>query len=122
MANEQERPKIQGQNRRVSLGIDDDDEDMQNTGLSGYQFVYPFGCTFMVNHPAIKILTSGPISYPVNKALAAYCKTKNGGSIIVLGSYEMISDNYIGLEENIKFVNFLKAVFLKEEFKPAQLG
>lgn len=104
VANDQEKPKIAQNNRRVSLGIEDDDEEMQNMGLGGYQFVYPFGCTFMVNKPAIKILTSGPISYPVNKALAAISKTKEGGSIIVLGSYEMIADDYIGLEENMKFV------------------
>ena len=58
----------------------------------------------MVSQAAIKILTSGPISYPVNRALVAQAKTAKGGNIIVLGSFEMIGDDYIEKEENMKFV------------------
>lgn len=117
VANGQEKQKLAKKNQRLAIALDDDDDD-NSSGLGGFHFVYPFGCTFMVNKPAIKILTSGPISYPVNKALCAMSTTKKGGQIIALGSWEMIADNYLDKEENSKLLNFIKAIFLNEEFEP----
>ena len=57
----------------------------------------------MVDSPAIKILTSGPISYPVNRTICAMYKNDKGGKIICLGSFEMLSDSYIDKEENKLF-------------------
>lgn len=104
VANEKDKKKVGRQNKRLAFALDNEnDEDNPDSGLGGYHYVYPFGCTLMVNSPAFPVLTSGPISYPVNKPLCAMYKNKNGGKIIVLGSYEMLSDNYFDKEENEKF-------------------
>jgi intraflagellar transport protein 52 len=93
------------------------DEDSPDSALGGFHFVYPFGCTMMVDSPAIKVLTSGPISYPVNKSICGMYMNDRGGKIICVGSYEMLSDSYIDKEENMMLVvrkklNFdLKIIF-----------
>jgi hypothetical protein len=35
--------------------------------------VYPFGATLNVQKPAIPILSSGTVSYPLNRPIAAVC-------------------------------------------------
>lgn len=92
------------QKKRLAYALDNDvDDDNPDSALGGFHFVYPFGCTMMVDSPAMKILTSGPISYPVNKTICAMYKNDKGGKIICLGSFEMLSDNYIEKEENKLF-------------------
>lgn len=55
----------------------------------------------------MSILTSGPISYPVNRPVMAAHKTKAGGKLIVLGSYTMFTDEYFDKEENAKIIDFI---------------
>jgi hypothetical protein len=50
------------------------------------------------------ILTSGPISYPVNRPIMASYVSKNGGKLIVGGSYTMFTDEYYDKEENSKIM------------------
>jgi len=40
-------------------------------GDAGLSFVYPYGATLSVERPAVPILSSGPISYPLNRPVAA---------------------------------------------------
>lgn len=89
--------------KRMQLAFDQEVDDV-NEGLPGYQFVYPYGCSLAVKPPSVAILTSGPISYPVNQPLCAYHKTKSGGILLVLGSYKFLTDDYIDKEDNSKFV------------------
>ncbi len=38
---------------------------------SGIEFVYPYGCTLSVQRPAVPVLSSGRIAYPMSRPLAA---------------------------------------------------
>jgi intraflagellar transport protein 52 len=90
--------------KRTALAFEGEAEDGADSGLAGFHFVYPHGCTLTVKSPALPLITSGPISYPVNQPVGAYAKTKRGGVLLVLGSYKFLSDDYIDKEENAKFV------------------
>ncbi|KAJ3114892.1 Intraflagellar transport protein 52 [Phlyctochytrium bullatum] len=66
-------------------------------------FVYPFGATLNVQKPGVPILSSGTMSYPLNRPIgAAYIHPDGHGKIVVLGSAEMFSDKYLEKEENAK--------------------
>ncbi|KAJ3028009.1 UNVERIFIED_CONTAM: Intraflagellar transport protein 52 [Siphonaria sp. JEL0065] len=76
-----------------------------HTGLS---FVYPYGASLTVQKPSIPLLSTGTVSYPLNRPIAAaYINPKHGGKIVVVGSGLMFSDAYIEKEENGKLVDVL---------------
>jgi len=39
-------------------------------------------------------LTSGPLTYPSNRPIAAVHENKNGGKLVVAGSIEMFLDDF----------------------------
>ena len=41
-------------------------------------FVYPYGSTLTVVKPAVAVLSSGSTSYPVNRPIGAFCRSKVG--------------------------------------------
>lgn len=90
--------------KRTQLAFEGEADEPLDSGLGGYHFVYPFGCTLTVKQPALPVLTSGPISYPVNQPVCAYTKTRKGGVLCVVGSYKFLCDDYIDKEENSKLV------------------
>ena len=90
--------------KRTQLAFEGEADEGIDSGLSGFHFVYPHGCTLTVKQPSLSVLTSGPISYPVNQPVCAYTRTKRGGILLVLGSYRFLCDDYIDKEENAKFV------------------
>jgi len=60
------------------------------------------------------ILTSGPLSYPINGSVGAVYIHKGGkGKLAVLGSVEIFSDEYYDKEENSKLFDFLLKFFYK---------
>lgn len=64
-------------------------------------FLYPFGASLNVQKPAIPILSSGTVSYPLNQPVAAVHQSSNtSGKLMVVGSVQMFSDVYIDKEEN----------------------
>ena len=93
-----------------------------------HAFVYPYGATLNVQKPAVPILSSGFISYPLNRPIAAVYSTDSGdagkgakggkgagepersagersaraGRVIVLGSADLFSDEYLQKEDNDK--------------------
>jgi intraflagellar transport protein 52 len=70
--------------------------------------VYPFGASLNVQKPAIPILSSGSVSYPLNRPLSGIFQSPgNGGKILCLGSAQIFSDNYIEKEENGKLVDVM---------------
>jgi len=74
----------------------------------GLTFLYPNGASLNVQKPAIPILSSGPISYPLNRPIAAvYTSKTRKGRLMVVGSYLMLSDNYLEKEENFKLMEIL---------------
>lgn len=56
----------------TSTGVGGDDGALSsgNGGRGGLSFVYPYGATMTVQSPAHPVLSSGPISYPLNRPVA----------------------------------------------------
>jgi len=87
---------------KLTLNITKDDSDMQSLSKDngGLEFVFPYGATLSVQKPAIPILSSGPISYPLNRPIAAVYNKPNAGRICVVGSVKMLDDDFLELEKN----------------------
>lgn len=76
---------------------------------SGLTFVYPFGASMSVARPSNPILSSGPISFPLNRPVCGVYETDKHstgaagatqtGRLIVMGSAEVFSDEFLDKEE-----------------------
>ncbi|KAJ1422136.1 hypothetical protein B484DRAFT_452508 [Ochromonadaceae sp. CCMP2298] len=84
-------------------------------------FVYPYGASLNVQRPAIPILSSGSISYPMNRPVTAMweAETVSGagaqrGRLLVVGSVEMFGDDWLDKEENGKLCDLLFSWLLNE--------
>lgn len=83
--------------------------------------VYPYGASLNVQRPAIPFLSSGPISYPMHRPIAALweAETVQGagnqrGRLVVFGSVEIFGDDWLDKEENAKMCDLLTAWLLGE--------
>ncbi|GLC42371.1 hypothetical protein PLESTB_000654100 [Pleodorina starrii] len=106
-----------------SLSNNDDDEFRTSKGVkafdgTGLEFVFPFGATLSVLKPAVPILSSGKIAYPMNRPVGAVWAQPGYGRIAVLGSAAMFDDKWLDKEENSKVMDFLFK-FLKPNSKIA---
>lgn len=71
-------------------------------------FVYPYGATLNVVKPAVPILSSGTVAFPLNRPICALYSSPpaetgtvgNQAKIAVLGSGYLLSDKYVHCEEN----------------------
>lgn len=91
--------------------------DAEDEEIKDLEFVYPNGCSLEVDQPkALTILSSGKISYPVNRPIAAVAKTGNGkGRICCIGSLNMFSDDWLVKENNTRIIEiFLRWTLRKE--------
>lgn len=82
----------------------------ENTGFnpSSLTFVYPFGASLNVQKPAIPLLSSGNVSYPLNRPLAGVCQPNSkSGKLMAIGSAHLFSDLYLDKEENAKLFDVL---------------
>ncbi|KAF0981740.1 hypothetical protein FDP41_012397 [Naegleria fowleri] len=71
-------------------------------------FVYPYGATLNVESPATAILSSGHVSYPVNRPVGAFYSSKNDkGKVAVLGSVHMFDDKWLDKEENSSLLDVI---------------
>merc|ERR1719235_2476142 len=84
-------------------------------------FVYPYGATLNVQKPGRSLLSSGPISYPMNRPLAGIWESETvaeysskRGRLVVLGSVEIFGDDWLDKEENAKLCDILFAWLLDE--------
>lgn len=93
------------------------------------QFVYPFGTTLSVQYPAITALSSGPITFPINRPIAAVWEDDSTGKtlrirdekgripqgrIVVLGSKDLLSDEWLDKEENGTIADILFKFLLRK--------
>lgn len=69
--------------------------------------MYPFGCSLSVKNQATVLLSSGPTAYPHNECVFAEYRHQNNGSLFVIGSWQLFSDEYFELEENHKIFQFI---------------
>ena len=81
--------------------MDNLDETGDKDDQGGMQFVFPYGSTLIVKKPAFSMLSSGPISYPTNRPLAAGY-SKGNGKLCVVGSIKFFEDEFIEEEDNSK--------------------
>ena len=66
-------------------------------------FVYPYGATLNVAKPATAVLSTGSVSFPLNRPVCAfYTHPGSNGKLAVVGSGAMFSDQYIDKEDNHK--------------------
>ncbi len=66
--------------------------------------LFPFGSTLNVQKPSYPLISSGPLSYPVSRPVAAFYTNKNKGKLFVLGSVKIFEDEYIEKEDNPKII------------------
>jgi len=64
--------------------------------------VYPYGASLNVRKPSYPLLSSGPISFPPNRPLAAFHVSPKKGKLIVVGSIRMFDDTFFEKEDNQK--------------------
>lgn len=85
-------------------------------------FLYPFGATLNVIRPAVSILSSGSVSFPLNRPVCALSsENKSHGKLAVLGSVQMFSDGYIEKEENMKILEVLLKFLTTNDIKLNQI-
>jgi intraflagellar transport protein 52 len=87
-----------------------------HTGPTSLVFVYPHGLTMNVQRPAVPILSSGFMAYPLNRPIGAVWESsdqvdhngqKKKGKLMVLGSGMMLDDQWLPKEENDKLATVL---------------
>ncbi|CAG0919738.1 unnamed protein product [Notodromas monacha] len=90
------------------------DDEFDNQCMS---FVYPFGATLNVISPAIPILSTGSVSFPLNRPVCAIYQSKKpgGGKIAVVGSTAVFTDAYVEKEDNAKIRDLLITFLTSEE-------
>ncbi|MED6252758.1 Intraflagellar transport protein 52, partial [Ataeniobius toweri] len=84
----------------VVRGVIEDDTVGNNS--QALTFVYPYGATLSVIKPAVAVLSTGSVCFPLNRPVLAFHHGKESGKLAVLGSCHMFSDQYIDKEENSK--------------------
>ncbi|XP_056293775.1 intraflagellar transport protein 52 homolog [Pseudoliparis swirei] len=81
------------------------EEENVGNNAQALTFVYPYGATLSVMKPAVAILSTGSVCFPLNRPVLAFHEGKEGGKLVVLGSCHMFSDQYIDKEENSKILD-----------------
>ena len=82
-------------------GVDDNGGGQANA--QALSFLYPYGATLNVARPAVPVLSTGSVSFPLNRPVCAfYSHPGSGGKLAVLGSGAMFADQYIG--KKIKYI------------------
>ncbi|XP_076439814.1 intraflagellar transport protein 52 homolog [Babylonia areolata] len=92
--------------------------DEEGNNAQALSFLYPFGATLNVMKPAAAVLSSGSVSFPLNRPVCAlYTHKANKGKLVVLGSTHMFSDQYLDKEENNKILDVLIQFLTTDEIK-----
>merc|ERR1719316_2075079 len=96
-----EKVKDKEADKGIALNITRDEGDhAMAKDQGGLDFVFPYGATLNVQKPAVPILSSGPISYPLNRPIAAVCHKPGQGRLGVVGSVKMLDDEFFDVEKN----------------------
>lgn len=107
------RALSQAAGKHVAVGEDDSNNSQALT------FLYPFGATLNVMKPSMAVLSSGSVSFPLNRPVGAFFPgTRSGkGKIAVLGSAHMFSDQYLDKEENTKILDVIINYLTSDDIK-----
>uniref|UniRef100_A0A8C5GMM4 ABC-type uncharacterized transport system domain-containing protein n=1 Tax=Gouania willdenowi TaxID=441366 RepID=A0A8C5GMM4_GOUWI len=83
------------------------EEESVGNNAQALTFVYPYGATLGVMRPAVAVLSTGFLCFPINRPVLAFHQVKESGKLVVLGSCHMFSDQYIDKEENSKIMDVI---------------
>jgi intraflagellar transport protein 52 len=80
------------------------------------QYVFPYGSTLQVQKPAVPVLCSGHIAYPLSRPTGAVWQGegKGAGRIAVIGSADMFADDWLDKEDNWKICEVLVKWLLQQ--------
>ncbi|KAL3869444.1 hypothetical protein ACJMK2_042125 [Sinanodonta woodiana] len=92
--------------------VEDDGND-----ASALSFLYPYGATLNVMKPAVAVLSTGSVSFPLNRPVCALHAPRGKGKLAVLGSAHMFHDQYIDKDENSKILEVLINFLTTDEIK-----
>lgn len=99
----------------LNQNIQNDERDtIENQTYQGFKFVYPFGTSIIVKSPAVPILSTGSVCFPVNSYVFSYIQ-KGSGKVFLLGSWQLFSDIYFDSEENSKIFDFILKLIKKDK-------
>ena len=102
------------------------DHPNRNKIVTLIQYHHQYGSTMTVQRPALAVLSSGPISYPLNRPVAGVYEspdpapaeaTRAGkrGRVMVVSSLKLFSDEWIDKEENSKLADVLFRWLMQEK-------
>ncbi|MED6284018.1 Intraflagellar transport protein 52 [Characodon lateralis] len=97
-----------------------EDETVGNNAQA-LTFVYPYGATLSVIKPAVAVLSTGSVCFPLNRPVLAFHHGKESGKLAVLGSCHMFSDQYIDKEENSKITDVVLQWLMSENIQLNQI-
>ncbi|KAI1288388.1 Intraflagellar transport protein 52 -like protein [Halotydeus destructor] len=95
-------------NRTLDHNREDANDSISGSGEPEMAYVYPYGATLNVQSPAVAVLSTGNLCYPLQRpTVAFYTKTgppsgpnTKGGKLVVTGSAHLFHDNYLEKEDN----------------------
>ena len=101
----------------------DSQNNQRNLAAQSLNFVYPFGATLNVQKPAIPVLSSGTVCFPINRPLCAFYGNpkRQPGKICVMGSAHIFHDSYIDKEENRKLLEVIFKFLTEDSFTLNQI-
>lgn len=100
----------------TTFGVEKDNE-VEDHCLTGFNFVYPYGGSLLVDEPSVPLLSTGTVCYPSNVAVMAVHNHPAGGKVFVIGSWQLLNDNYIDKEENSKVIDFILKCVMENDFQ-----
>jgi len=114
-ANGERKKQEKENNDKLALNITKEDAEAVVVAKDdgGLEFVFPYGATLNAQKPAVPILSSGPISYPLNRPIAAVHSKAGMGRICVIGSVHMFGDDFLDCEKNRQVIDTLLRWLMK---------
>jgi intraflagellar transport protein 52 len=115
-------------NRAIALAAEkystSDQYDHNNS--QALRFVYPYGATLNVARPAVALLSTGSVAFPLNRpvcALYTHIKASGspGGKLAVLGSAHIFADKYLDREDNDTVRDVLLRLLTSSDIKLNQI-
>ncbi|XP_043978273.1 intraflagellar transport protein 52 homolog [Gambusia affinis] len=104
---------------KAVTGVIEDEAIGNNT--QALTFVYPFGATLSVMKPAVAVLSTGSVCFPLNRPILAFYNGKETGKLAVLGSCHMFCDQYTDREENNKIMDVVLQWLMSENIQLNQI-
>ncbi|XP_027859197.1 intraflagellar transport protein 52 homolog [Xiphophorus couchianus] len=104
---------------KVVTGVIEDEAVGNNA--QALTFVYPFGATLSVMKPAVAVLSTGSVCFPLNRPVLAFYHGKESGKLAVLASCHMFCDQYSDREDNSKIMDVVLQWLMSENIQLNQI-